>query len=172
VGDNQSATIGTTVDCMGGELSFWHAVDSKQDFDYLYFYVDDTLQAAWSGSIAYTRASFPVSSGIHSFKWVYAKDASISAGSDVAWLDDIFIPVPGFWIRIWTASRMTGMGAGYLVTIPALEALRRNVMTTARQRTTRTRRIQMGMGSGTRVMTSCPCQQARKRSPILPLFCL
>ena len=92
VGDSESAAIETTLYCQEEEISFWLSVSSEKNADYLYFYVDDELEGAWSGSVAYTRANYPVSSGIHSFKWAYAKDGSGSGGSDATWIDDICFP--------------------------------------------------------------------------------
>ena len=92
IGDNESAALETTMYCEDGEMSFWYSVSSEESGDYLYFYVDDELEGAWSGSVAYTQANYPVSSGVHSFEWVYAKDESGSDGSDAAWLDNISFP--------------------------------------------------------------------------------
>ena len=92
ISDSESAAIETTLDCQEEEISFWLSVSSEENGDHLYFYVDDVLEGAWSGSVAYTQANYPVSSGVHSFEWVYAKDGSGSAGSDAAWLDDIYFP--------------------------------------------------------------------------------
>ena len=37
--------------------------DSEQNYDYLKFYIDGVQQGAWSGTVAWTQASFPVTAG-------------------------------------------------------------------------------------------------------------
>ena len=46
-----------------------------------------------SGEVPWTPVSFPVAAGAHTFKWVYAKDGTESAGADAAWIDSVLLPV-------------------------------------------------------------------------------
>ena len=42
--------------------------------------------------MAWGQVSYPVTAGIHTFKWTYYKDGSVSSGSDCAWVDYIIFP--------------------------------------------------------------------------------
>jgi len=60
----------------------------------LRFYIDGVQQGAWSGTVSWTTASYPVTAGPHTFEWRYTKDPECCAvGSDKAWVDDIVLPV-------------------------------------------------------------------------------
>lgn len=73
-------------------ISFYKEVSSEATYDFLKFYIDDILQDQWSGEIAWSRAVFPVSAGIHTFKWEYFKDQYESGGDDRARIDFIVLP--------------------------------------------------------------------------------
>ena len=82
-----------TVDVQAaGELTFWYKVSSENNWDKLHFYMDGTDLAQWSGNVAWTQHSQPVTAGTHTFKWSYTKDYSVNSGSDCAWIDDIKFP--------------------------------------------------------------------------------
>ena len=49
---------------------------------------------SWSGLTPWTRVSFPVSSGLHSYTWKYSKDLALIFGEDKVWLDMITFPAP------------------------------------------------------------------------------
>ncbi len=53
---------------------------------------DGALTDQWSGSVAYTQAIYPLTNGMHHFKWEYVKDKSDLSGSDTAWIDTITFP--------------------------------------------------------------------------------
>jgi PKD repeat protein len=74
-------------------LSFWYKVSSEAGYDFLTFYIDDVVTDSWSGEIDWTRVSFIVTTGIHTFKWEYSKDESLSSGEDCCWVDFIVFPV-------------------------------------------------------------------------------
>ncbi len=73
-------------------LSFYYKVSSEQDYDFLQFYVDAVKKGEWSGEQGWLRAVYLVSPGVHTFKWIYAKDYSQTNGSDRAWVDFIAFP--------------------------------------------------------------------------------
>lgn len=74
-------------------ISFIKKVSSEEDLDKLKFYINGNLKAEWSGTYqGWTKETFFVPTGNHTFKWVYAKDATGSAGADQAWLDFIIMP--------------------------------------------------------------------------------
>jgi subtilisin family serine protease len=80
----------------GGDVSFWFNVSSEANYDFLRFYIDGAQQNSWSGSVPWTEATYPVSSGLHTFEWRYDKDGSVSTGSDAAWVDFINFPTVAF----------------------------------------------------------------------------
>ncbi|MCH2225297.1 MAG: C25 family cysteine peptidase [Crocinitomicaceae bacterium] len=91
--DNQSSDLSITLDVLtAGEVSFMRKISSESGYDYLKFFIDGALQDEWSGISDWTPETFPVSSGTHTFKWEYYKDASVSEGSDAAWVDYILFP--------------------------------------------------------------------------------
>lgn len=81
---------------VSGNISFYYRVSSELYHDMLKFYIDGGLQSQpstlCSGNVDWTRVSFPVTSGTHTFKWEYSKDPSNSSGEDCAWVDDIQLP--------------------------------------------------------------------------------
>jgi hypothetical protein len=92
--DNQSGSVQTAV-TGPGHLSFWWKVSSEEWFDYLTFCIDGLTQAAISGEVGWEQRAFTVGSGDHTLKWTYAKDVNMSAGADMAWLDQVtFITNP------------------------------------------------------------------------------
>jgi hypothetical protein len=113
--DSQSSSSQTMV-TGPGTLTFWWKVSSEQWFDYLTFYIDDLNQAAISGQVDWQQQSFAVGSGNHSLTWTYAKDSSMSAGMDAAWLDQvIFITNPPV-ITLQPLSQKGTMGATMVLT--------------------------------------------------------
>jgi len=75
-----------------GTISFAYRVSSESGWDYLRFYIDNTLKNQWSGEVGWEQAEYEVAAGTHTFKWRYIKDGSFSAGSDCAWVDAIAFP--------------------------------------------------------------------------------
>ena len=97
---NQSADMQATLTCaVAGTISFWYLGELGTNYDYLRFYIDGVQQGAWSGTVPWTQASFAVSAGSHTFKWEYAKDVTVSAGSDTAWIDDIVVS-SNSWVSV------------------------------------------------------------------------
>jgi hypothetical protein len=74
------------------DISFYRKVSSESNYDYLQFWIDGTMIEEWSGEVAWSQVTFPVTAGAHTFKWVYDKDGSVDNGSDCAWIDFIIFP--------------------------------------------------------------------------------
>ncbi|MCF7919866.1 MAG: hypothetical protein K9N06_08130 [Candidatus Cloacimonetes bacterium] len=90
---NQSAGLEVELNVLSPEqISFYYKVSSESGYDYLRFYIDGTQMGAWCGSVDWTQFSTAVSTGIHTFSWIYQKDSSVSSGSDCAWIDYIVFP--------------------------------------------------------------------------------
>ena len=91
--DNQMSDLLISVNVPSDDsIGFWYKVSSEADWDFLNFYVDNTFQDSWSGNVAWSYASFNLSSGPHILRWSYEKDVMIAAGSDCSWLDHIRLP--------------------------------------------------------------------------------
>jgi alpha-tubulin suppressor-like RCC1 family protein len=92
ISDTQQSILQTTV--TGPDtLTFWWKVSSEEDFDFLEFFVDSSNAAAISGEVDWQQRSFNIPPGVHTLKWIYSKDESVSVGQDAGWLDEVtFIP--------------------------------------------------------------------------------
>ena len=75
-----------------GNISFFYKISSEATYDKLFFLIDGDVQEDWSGEVPWTEVSFPVNPGTRTFSWFYAKDGSVSSGSDCAWIDHIILP--------------------------------------------------------------------------------
>jgi hypothetical protein len=93
ISDNQTSGLEISMEVStAGSVSFFRKVSSEAGYDFLEFYIDNTLAEKWSGEVGWGEFSYPVSQGMHTFAWVYSKDAYISNGSDCGWIDFIVFP--------------------------------------------------------------------------------
>lgn len=88
LGNDQQATLSVTLSVAAGDVSFWYFLSSEPCCDTLAFMVDGAVHDLGQTK-TWTRARFPVAAGVHTFSWVYTKDATASAALDRAWLDAI-----------------------------------------------------------------------------------
>ncbi len=74
-----------------GEVKFYWKVSSEEDFDFLEFYIDGSLQDKISGSEEdWEQQTYTIStSGSHTLEWRYVKDGSGNSGSDCGWVDKV-----------------------------------------------------------------------------------
>ncbi|MHC4676955.1 MAG: GLUG motif-containing protein [Planctomycetota bacterium] len=91
ISHNEESVLQITLIIEDGSVSFYCKVSSESDDDFLRFFIDDDPQGGWSGEQDWSLQEYVITSGIHTLKWVYGKDASISSGSDCAWIDKITI---------------------------------------------------------------------------------
>jgi len=95
ISHSQISDLEVTLSVTGyGNITFYRKVSSEGNYDYLRFFIDGSMMADWSGNIAWGQVSFPVSAGVHTFKWQYYKDNSVNSGEDCAWIDYIAFPYP------------------------------------------------------------------------------
>ncbi len=93
IGDNQHSDLEVTVEVLAAsDISFWYRVSTEANYDYLRFYIDGGQVASWAGTVPWTEFTYPVTSGVHTFKWVYDKDVGVSSGDDAVWVDFIEFP--------------------------------------------------------------------------------
>lgn len=87
-----------------GQLGFHWKVSSQENVDLYTFLIDGVVQATISGEVAWQTASYSLPAGTHTLEWTYAKDPSISAGEDAAWLDQVTFTT-GTTYQSWASSR-------------------------------------------------------------------
>ena len=94
ISDNQTSVMKTELNITAaGDISFYKKVSSESTYDKLNFYIDGTLKDSWSGTIDWSQESYSINTtGLHTFKWEYSKDGSVSNGDDCAWVDYIEFP--------------------------------------------------------------------------------
>gem|GEM_PF-4914280 len=96
ISHNDTSVLSITVDVLTDDtISFYKRVSSESNYDYLEFYID-TLVTKWSGEKPWSYEEFPVTAGIHTFKWIYLKDNSVNKGYDKAWIDFVVFPRNSF----------------------------------------------------------------------------
>ncbi|MDH4190577.1 MAG: hypothetical protein OEW21_10260, partial [Betaproteobacteria bacterium] len=89
--DSQTSCVAVSV-AGSSSVRFDYSVSSEGLYDFLRFYIDGVQQASWSGTVAWvTSSTTTVAIGLHEYKWCYAKDGSVSSGSDTAWIDNVVI---------------------------------------------------------------------------------
>jgi len=76
-----------------GEVTFAYKVSSEPNFDWLRFVVDGIVRQQWSGEVGWASHAHPLTAGDHTLEWRYVKDASLSAGADAAYLDNVNLPL-------------------------------------------------------------------------------
>ena len=96
IGDSQTSGLQLDYEVANEDvISFYRKVSSESSYDYLQFYIDDLQIEQWSGESDWEQFTYDVSAGMHTFKWVYGKDGSVSNGSDCGWIDYIQLPTMG-----------------------------------------------------------------------------
>lgn len=94
IGNTSITGLFITLDVVeDGVISFYHKTSTDEN-DFLRFMINNTIIGFWSGESGWTFESFPVPAGTHTFRWLYMKGATGSAGEDAVWIDDITFP-PG-----------------------------------------------------------------------------
>ncbi|MBN3034826.1 MAG: choice-of-anchor D domain-containing protein [Bacteroidales bacterium] len=92
-GNYQSSELFIVLETVASDsISFYRKVSSEATYDFLQFYIDGTLKEEWSGEMGWAREAYFVPAGLHTFRWVYDKDVSMTGGSDCGWVDYIVFP--------------------------------------------------------------------------------
>tara|TARA_B100000900_G_scaffold40640_1_gene30431 strand:+ start:1257 stop:4691 length:3435 start_codon:yes stop_codon:yes gene_type:complete len=93
IGNNQVSTMELELNvAVPGDLSFYKKVSTENGYDYLQFYIDNTLRDEWSGVIDWSKESYWLTPGVHTLKWEYVKDGWVDENDDCAWVDYILFP--------------------------------------------------------------------------------
>ena len=115
-GTDYSMTLTVNV-LAAGNLTFQYYVSSEANYDKLFFYMDNQQMGSWSGSVAWTEFTQPVTVGQHSFKWEYHKDSSVNSGDDCAKVDDIKFPPTNVITFLAPATNLNAELEGNTVTL-------------------------------------------------------
>ena len=109
-----------------GTLSFWWRVSSEAGYDYLRFLVDGVEQSgSISGATSWQLKTITIAAGSHALRWQYAKDGSVTAGSDCGWVDQVtwtpaagwdagYVDLGGGWRRLAWFGDYAEMGGGWI----------------------------------------------------------
>lgn len=96
ISDNAQTDLSVTLYVsQAGNISFYQKVSSENNYDKLFFLIDNVSQGEWSGAGNWSYQSYQVNPGNHTFTWRYAKDRNTIGGSDCAWIDHIVFPPLG-----------------------------------------------------------------------------
>ncbi len=125
---NAFAKISVTLDVLANDsVSFYKKVScqpnlSSMYYDYMEFSIDGESKGKWAGEIDWSRESFAVPAGMHQLAWKYKKDASVTNGSDCAWIDYIFFPMHDIGSSVQTieflSQPVTNIRSGKLYSYP------------------------------------------------------
>lgn len=91
IGDSESSSLEIVMPTEAGSIQFARRVSSENNYDHLQFFIDDVLHSRWSGELPFETFAFPVTAGVHTFRWTYEKDSSQSDGLDAVFIDDIVL---------------------------------------------------------------------------------
>jgi hypothetical protein len=104
INDEDTSFLSITMKVLANDsISFYQKISCEENFDFLYFYIDDIVQGKWSGEKNWTRASYAVKEGIHNFKWAYIKDYINLENRDAAFVDMIAFPPTDAWTNVENA---------------------------------------------------------------------
>ncbi|MEI6682366.1 MAG: FlgD immunoglobulin-like domain containing protein [Bacteroidota bacterium] len=82
-----------------GDISFYKMVSCEQDpsgsrnYDYMAFQIDNFEMGRWDGTVAWSKETYHVAAGYHTFSWIYHKNGSVAAGMDGCLVDFITLPL-------------------------------------------------------------------------------
>ncbi|MCX6252837.1 MAG: T9SS type A sorting domain-containing protein [Bacteroidetes bacterium] len=111
IGDNDTTGLYLNYNVLYDDSISFHRLDSSQLFqDRLKFFIDDAMVGQWDGRTPWGLNVYPVTAGLHTFKWLYVKNQSGSSAPDAAWVDFIVFP-PEYKLAI-TAGENAAICAG------------------------------------------------------------
>ncbi len=111
IGNSQTSSFSTTVTGPGTVSFYWassceDAVANNADF--LAFFINNVEQARIDGVTPFAQQSYQVGAGTHTLRWTYAKNASVAANQDTAWVDQlVFTQQTDETIDDWRAVNFT-----------------------------------------------------------------
>jgi len=97
IDDNQVTSMYITINVTRPDtISFYKKVSCEAEpndlYDHLAFFIDGVEQERWSGDGNWEYHEYPVTPGVHEFRWRYLKDGASDYFGDCAWVDAITFP--------------------------------------------------------------------------------
>jgi len=97
INDNQTTSMYIQINVTNPDtISFYKRVSCEAEdnhlYDHLAFFIDDVEQERWSGDGIWEYHEYPVTPGVHTFRWTYSKDGASVYFNDCAWVDAITFP--------------------------------------------------------------------------------
>jgi len=86
IGDDGLSYMETTVEGPV-EIAFLWKVSSEEEYDYLAFSIDGSVQNEISGEVDWASQTYVLAEGEHYLSWEYYKDSSVSNGLDAGFVD-------------------------------------------------------------------------------------
>lgn len=115
INDNGVTIMQLVVEVLNNDtIAFARKVSSEEGYDYLTFGIDGNVKGQWSGLLDWQRVAYPISAGIHTLTWKYAKDDVYNDNDDAAWVD--FIEMPN--IKLVTDIATTNATVGTINVFP------------------------------------------------------
>jgi hypothetical protein len=109
INDSENSVLELTSTLVNaGSINFNYSTSTESCCDRLRFSIDGVEQGNFGGAIAWTLATYPVTAGLHTFRWEYTKDGSVSTGSDAVYIDDIAISESQNILRIQDGNEANG----------------------------------------------------------------
>ena len=85
---SSTSAIEVTVDITrDGLMSFYGMISCESSFDNGYFYIDGTQMGTYTGAGSWGKKEYPITEGVHTFKWAYTKDSSVNSNEDRFYVD-------------------------------------------------------------------------------------
>jgi hypothetical protein len=106
IGNEQTSEISIEMNVATNDsISFYRKVSCEDDpynnnWDWLGFFIDEVEMERWDGEYDWQKAAYPVTAGVHTLKWIYYKDYSVSSGQDAAWIDNIIFPAVAPFVAV------------------------------------------------------------------------
>lgn len=88
IDDQEESWLETTVSGPAN-LSFWWRISSEESFDFVQFTINGEEQLRISGQTDWAQSTHFLPTGVHTLRWRYSKDFSVSQGVDAGWLDQV-----------------------------------------------------------------------------------
>lgn len=93
IDDFQTSGLEVTFEVIGyDDISFYRKASSEPGGDFLRFYIDGVKIDEWSGNLDWALVTYNVTPGVHTFKWTFEKNGTISQGYDGGYIDHIVFP--------------------------------------------------------------------------------
>ncbi len=122
ISHNQASWLTRTVSGPG-QVSFWYQVSSEANYDFFTLTIDGVQHVRASGTVAWTQFATSLGDGPHELKWQYAKDGSLSSGSDLAAIDDLQVTeIATIWADIVSLTAPGATSVMWTPTTPSTSA--------------------------------------------------